>query len=1188
MSSKIEYYTYEEAKAVVHPMGLESRSHWYQYIKSSDFNLKLPKAPQHKYKNNNFSWGDFLGTGNVAPQNMEFLSYEEAKKIVHPLSIKTQKDWFIYAKSYSFNKKLPSDPNGYYRRLGNWISWGDFLGTGTIASQNMEFLSYEEAKKIVHLLNFKSQRDWFEYIKSSNFDNRLPKSPYNSYSRTNEWKDWGDFLGTGNVAPKNMEFLSYEEAKKIVHPLNLNSFTQWKNYTKSLNFDNRIPKAPHIVYRFDSWISWGDFLGTGTIASQHISFMPYSEAINIVHPMKFKGEKQWREFTKTTNFKNLNLPVCPAKAYEKLGCWNGWGDFFGSERKRKWTKKALIGFLKSFKENKLNEIESPVIILLFAKHLGAPISKLIKTPKGDKSLGDIIKDLSEGTEDSDNQVNIDDIEDICDNLDQEFDDEEFEDDLDENDIDIKEDSDSDLDINEDKIRIVEKFIIKNTELSTSHEVEAIINICVNALWRKFWKTNDANAILNMKRDDLANSTIIQRFEEDYLEAAAMQIPDGYSSEKIPADKIKIMQKLICTKLAKSSTKSLGNYSKAGAGKTLSAILASRHINAQNTLLLAMNSTCEQWAKEINEFYPDSIVFDYDGEFGIKITDFPTEAGNYNWVILNFEKFQQVNSKQLVEFLINLNFDFIVVDEMQNIKVRGNDVTKRRQHIEHLVSEARKNNPDLHLLAMSATPFMNELKEVKSILRLILNDQLDHLQEKNKLFNALAMHTYIVNYGVREIPNYGIESNFNHHEIEHDNLDDILQIHRTENILHKEELLSAIKLNHISNYIKPGTIIYSHYTDNNRLLNTIAKRIRTDHNLKVEIYSNQKTEEREIIKNKFINGEIDVLVASQTISTGVDGLQKVCDNMIIMSLPWTQAHWEQLVSRIARQGGKFANVNIIIPTVKYTSDKGTWSWDEKRQSILEKKKNWGDAVMDGVIPSYTSDLDTFQKDLAKAHKGANKWIEELESKGLHEVEENPLSTELSESEIKQRNITRFSELNRNWKVSNSNNLHQKLHSDRSEWDEYHKLYSEARKDWDIIPAEEIAQNLIKNVNWNIADLGCGECILQDYLKEHNIQGFDHVQFNDSVIKCDISNIPCEDNKFDAAVLSLALMGQNWESYIAEANRILNNNGFLLLAENAGSWEGQKHCQLIEAIENTGFQIIKQLNKFNFIFIKAIKN
>jgi superfamily II DNA or RNA helicase len=1177
MPAKKFFLPYDEAKEIIKPRGFKAYPEFIIFTKTEQFKkLNIPVDPAKTYKDKGWiSWPDFLGCN--------FPIYDEAKEIVKSKGFKCKSDWEAFTKTNEFNKlNLPTSVSTVYKDKG-WISWGDFLGTDTIAPQNKTFASFYEAEEIVKHMGFKTKSDWETFTKTSEFKNlNLPVNPSGTY-KDKGWISWGDFLGTGI----KIEFYTFKEAKAFVHLLHLNSVNDWKIYIQSSEFNSKLPKDPQGFYgRIGAWVSWGDFLGTGVIANQYLKFPTYEEAKSIVHLLHFKSEGDWRRYTKKIDF-DIRLPKDPYGTYSKSGEWISWSNFLGYYGN--WTKKALIGFLKSFKENKLNEIESPVIILLFAKHLGAPLSKLIKTPKGQKSLGDIIKDLSEGIEnESNDQLNIDDIEDICDDLDQEFDDEEFEDNSDENDIDIKEDSDSDLDINEDKIRIVEKFIIKNTELSTSHEVEAIINICVNALWRKFWKTNDANVILNMKRDDLANSTIIQRFEDDYLEAAAMQIPDGYSSEKIPADKIKIMQKLICTKLAKSSTKSLGNYSKAGAGKTLSAILASRHINAQNTLLLAMNSTCAQWAKEINEFYPDSTVFDYDGEFGIKITDFPTEAGNYNWVILNFEKFQQVNSKQLVEFLINLNFDFIVVDEMQNIKVRGNDVTKRRQHIEHLVSEARKNNPDLHLLAMSATPFMNELKEVKSILRLILNDQLDHLQEKNKLFNALAMHTYIVNYGVREIPNYGIESNFNHHEIEHDNLNDILEIHKTENILHKEELLSAIKLNHISQYIKPGTIIYSHYTDNNRLLNTIAKRIRTDHNLKVEIYSNQKTEEREIIKNKFINGEIDVLVASQTISTGVDGLQKVCDNMIIMSLPWTQAHWEQLVSRIARQGGKFANVNIIIPTVKYTSDKGTWSWDEKRQSILEKKKNWGDAVMDGVIPSYTSDLDTFQKDLAKAHKGANKWIEELESKGLHEVEENPLSTELSESEIKQRNITRFSELNRNWKVSNSNNLHQKLQSDRSEWDEYHKLYSEARKDWDVIPAEEIAQNLIKNVNWNIADLGCGECILQDYLKEHNIQGFDHVQFNDSVIKCDISNIPCKDNKFDAAVLSLALMGQNWESYITEAYRILNNNGFLLLSENAGSWEGQKYCQLIETIENAGFHIVKKWNNFNFIFIKAIKN
>ena len=485
--------------------------------------------------------------------------------------------------------------------------------------------------------------------------------------------------------------------------------------------------------------------------------------------------------------------------------------------------------------------------------------------------------------------------------------------------------------------------------------------------------------------------------------------------------------------------------------------------------------------------------------------------------------------------------------------------------------------------------MNELQEVKSILKLILNDQLDHLQIKNKLFNALAMHTYIVNYGVREIPNYGIQSNFNHFDIIHDDLNDILTIHKTENILHKEEMLTDIKLNHISKHLNPRTIIYSHYTDNNKMLQNISKHIKNEHNLKTAVYSNQSTEEREEIKNKFINKEIDVLIASQTIATGVDGLQKVCDNMIVLSLPWTQAQWEQLVSRIARQGGKFENINVVIPVVKYISDKGEWSWDTKRLAILDKKKNWGDAVMDGVIPSYTSDEKTFQKDLVKAHKGANKWIEELEKNGIFEIEQNPLdSLEFNENQIRERNRSRFSDLNRAWKTSTSHNLHIKLSTDPTEWKEYHNLYSEARKGWPEIPAYEIAEQLKMNLNYRIADLGCGECLLSKYLPQHNIQGYDHIAFDSSVIAADISNLNCENESYDVAVLSLALMGNNWADYIIESNRILVNNGLLFIAENAGSWEDEKLCNLKETIELAGFTIFQEKKPFDFIYLKAIKN
>ena len=52
---------------------------------------------------------------------------------------------------------------------------------------------------------------------------------------------------------------------------------------------------------------------------------------------------------------------------------------------------------------------------------------------------------------------------------------------------------------------------------------------------------------------------------------------------------------------------------------------------------------------------------------------------------------------------------------------------------------------------------------------------------------------------------------------------------------------------------------------------------------------------------FLNGDIDVLIGSSAIGTGVDGLQQVCNRLIVNVLPWTAAEFEQLKGRIYRQG-----------------------------------------------------------------------------------------------------------------------------------------------------------------------------------------------------------------------------------------------------------------------------------------------
>lgn len=59
------------------------------------------------------------------------------------------------------------------------------------------------------------------------------------------------------------------------------------------------------------------------------------------------------------------------------------------------------------------------------------------------------------------------------------------------------------------------------------------------------------------------------------------------------------------------------------------------------------------------------------------------------------------------------------------------------------------------------------------------------------------------------------------------------------------------------------------------------------------------EQRKKVRERFTKRDnstlppTDVLIASQIIGTGVDGLQKVCRVLVVNLLPMTHAEWHQL-------------------------------------------------------------------------------------------------------------------------------------------------------------------------------------------------------------------------------------------------------------------------------------------------------
>ena len=93
----------------------------------------------------------------------------------------------------------------------------------------------------------------------------------------------------------------------------------------------------------------------------------------------------------------------------------------------------------------------------------------------------------------------------------------------------------------------------------------------------------------------------------------------------------------------------------------------------------------------------------------------------------------------------------------------------------------------------------------------------------------------------------------------------------------------------------------------------------------------------------------MLIATSCVGTGIDGLQNVCDRIIINTLPWTYAEFQQLKGRIHRQGQQSDHVDIVIPLTYAMINGDRWSWCDSKWNRIQFKKSIADAAIDGVIP-----------------------------------------------------------------------------------------------------------------------------------------------------------------------------------------------------------------------------------------------
>jgi len=251
--NKRKYRSYEDAKKYAQSLKVNS-TEWYRLSKSKDFPEDIPRYPREIYGDKFEGMGVFLGQGRIYKKYFKYRTYEEAKKIIHPLKLNNQKGWYNYVRSKKIPNYIPKNPPYIYGK--EFISWGDFLGSQFVATFLRKYRSYEEAKKYAQSLNLKGKEDWELHTKSNTFPDDIPKQPRARYK--NEFEGFGIFLGTGNISLKFRKYRSYEEAKKYAQSLNLKSMGDWHKHAKSKDFPKDIPISP---YKYKEYNGVEDFLG---------------------------------------------------------------------------------------------------------------------------------------------------------------------------------------------------------------------------------------------------------------------------------------------------------------------------------------------------------------------------------------------------------------------------------------------------------------------------------------------------------------------------------------------------------------------------------------------------------------------------------------------------------------------------------------------------------------------------------------------------------------------------------------------------------------------------------------------------------------------------------------------------------------------------------------------------------------
>jgi len=262
---------------------------------------------------------------------LKILPFKEAKDFVHKFGLESLQEWGVYCKSGKKPIVIPTHPERAYST--EWKGMGDWLGSCKTATFDRKYRQFNDAREFAQSLHLKSLMEWRQYCKSGKVPKDIPRHPDGVYK--SNWKGWGDWLGTGNIAwghknfqkevflNRNNKWMEFDYAKAFVKSLGLKSRFEWKLFCKSGKKPDNIPEYPAFIYPAN-WKGWSDWLGSTNF---RIKFKSFVDARRYSRALKLKSKKQWIDFCNSGK-KIPEVPVAPENVYKSQ--WKGWGDWLGT------------------------------------------------------------------------------------------------------------------------------------------------------------------------------------------------------------------------------------------------------------------------------------------------------------------------------------------------------------------------------------------------------------------------------------------------------------------------------------------------------------------------------------------------------------------------------------------------------------------------------------------------------------------------------------------------------------------------------------------------------------------------------------------------------------------------------------------------------------------------------------------